>query len=444
MAKWVLAFFCFPMCAQTPADWKTVLERLDKLEQENRELREQVKSLRDKISPPVEATPAEKPEPSLEERVAVQEQRTAEQADTKVEAAQRFPIKLSGMVLFNAFYGTRNSAGQDIVLTAAPSPGSNAAGGTFRQSVLGLEYRGPATVWGGHVSSSIFLDFFSTSDDGYSVARVRTANIELNWKSRSVAFGLEKPLFSPRDPTSLAQVGISPLTAAGNLWRWQPQIRFEQRVNLGKATQLRAQAGIIQTSEAIGYSGDFTPPSLEARRPGVEGRFELSHHFDETRRVEIAPGFHYSTTHVVGMSIPSQLVSFDWFANPWWSKLELTGAFFKGENIAHFGGLRQGFQIDNNNRALPVHATGGWAQLAFQAMPRLSFHAMAGVHDDRNSDLSYYQRIGQNRIGAANVMFRVAPNVIWSFEAEQVRTDYLLGTGWRLVNRYDMSMAYQF
>jgi hypothetical protein len=443
MSKWVLAFFCVPLCAQTPADWKTVLERLDRLEQENRELREQLKALRDKVSPPAEATAPEKPEPSLEERVAVQEQRTSEQAETKVEAGQRFPIRLSGMILFNTFYGTRYSNGQDIVLTAAPTPGSNAAGGTFRQSVIGLEYRGPATLWGGHVSSSVFLDFFSTADDGYNVARLRTANIELDWKSRSLAFALEKPLFSPREPTSLAQVGISPLTAAGNLWRWQPQIRFEQRFNLGKATQLRAQAGIIQTSEDAGYAAAYTPPSLESRRPGVEGRVELAHHFDETRRVEVASGFHYSTTHVLGMSIPSNLVSFDWFANPWWSKLELTGTFFKGENIEQFGGLRQGFQIINN-RAIPVHAIGGWAQLAYQALPRLSFHVMAGVHDDRDSDLWSSQRIGQNRIGAANVMFRIAPNVIWSVEAEQVRTLYLPGIGWRLVNRYDMSMAYQF
>lgn len=443
MAKWVLALLCAPLGAQTPADWKAVLDRLDRLERENRDLREQVRSLRDRISPPAEAAASELPQPSLEERMAVQEQRTAEQAETKVEAAQRFPIRLSGMILFNSFYATRNSNGQDIVLAASPAPGRNTAGGTFRQSVLGLEYHGPATLWGGHISSSVFLDFFTTAGDGYSVARVRTANIALDWKSRSLTVGLEKPIFNPRDPTSLAQVGISPLTGAGNLWRWQPQIRFEQRVNFGKATQLRAQAGLLQTSEGAGYAAAYLPPSLEPRRPGLEGRFELAHRFDETRRVELAPGFHFSTTHVAGVSVPSRLVSFDWFANPWWSRLELTGAFFKGENIAHFGGPGQGFQI-YGHRAAPVHATGGWAQLALQAAPRLSFHFMAGVHDDRDSDLHYSPGIGQNRVGAANVMFRIAPNVIWSLEAMQARTDYLLGTGWRLVNRYDMSMAYQF
>ena len=40
--------------------------------------------------------------------------------------------------------------------------------------------------------------------------------------------GLEKPIFNPREPSSLAQVGISPLTGTGNLWLWLPQVRVEQ------------------------------------------------------------------------------------------------------------------------------------------------------------------------------------------------------------------------
>lgn len=448
MAKWALALLALPLCAQSQADWKSVLERLERLERENRELKEQVKSLTERVQGTLPETPAPeaaaaKPEASLEERMAIQEQRVAEQAQTKVEGSQRFPIRLTGMILFNTFYGTRNAAGQDIPLTASPSAGSHASGATFRQTILGLEYHGPATLWGGKVKSSLFLDFFDATAEGtYSPARIRTANIELEWKTRSIAFAVDKPIFNPREPTSLAQVAISPLTAAGNLWRWQPQIRFEQRFHLAERTELRAQVGVLQTSEDVGYAPASTPASLERRRPGWEGRFELAHSLDSERRIEVAPGFHYSRTHVVGVTVPSQLVSLDWFANPWWSKLEFTGAFFHGQNVAHFGALRQGFQI-YGNEAAPVHAAGGWGQLAFRPLPRLTFHVMAGVHDDQDSDLRYYPRIGQNRIGAANVMYRLAPNVIWSLEAMRVRTNYL-GNGWRLLNRYDMAVAYQF
>jgi hypothetical protein len=40
-------------------------------------------------------------------------------------------------------------------------------------------------------------------------------------------------------------------------------------------------------------------------------------------------------------------------------------------------------------------------------------------------------------------MYRLAPNVILSLEALQVRTNYI-GSGIRLNNHYDLAVAYQF
>lgn len=454
MARWVLLLATLPLLGQTPEDWKKVLDRLDRLERENHDLKEELRSLTVRVTGvppaetkeevagvPVDSTSAV-PEVPLAEKVAIQDRRIAEQAETKVESSQRFPIRVTGMALFNASYGTKNSAGNDILTRAAPEAGRATGGGTFRQSVIGLEYYGPRTFLGGKVKGSVFLDFFDgLAEEGDLPLRLRTANVELEWKTRTIGVGLEKAIFNPREPTSLAQVGISPMTGAGNLWRWQPQIRFEQRFRLGENTEFRAQGGFLQTFESAGYEADATPESLERRRPSVEGRFELAHHFDETHRLEFAPGFHYSTTHVAGASIPSKLVSLDWFFNPW-SRLEFTGAFFHGQNVAHFGALRQGFQI-LRGQATAVRATGGWGQFAFRATPKLTFHLIGGIHDDKDSDLRYSERIGQNRIGTVNLMYRLAPNVIWSLEAMQARTNYL-GNGWRLVNRYDMAVAYQF
>ncbi len=443
-SRWLVLWIALPLWAQSETEWKSVLERLNRLEQENIQLKEKVQSLGEQIAriQPVQISP-ESESARLEERVDVNEQRIAEQAQTKVEGSQRFPVRLSGMVLFNTSYNTANNGGQDTVVAAAPVAGRGTYGATFRQSIIGLEYRGPATLWGGRVSSSLFMDFYNgLSEPFYSYARVRTANISLAWNSRSVTFGLEKPIFNPREPTSLAQVGISPLTGSGNLWRWQPQVRFEQRVRLGKSTEFRMQSGFLQTSEDVGYAQNANIPSLVRRRPSIEGRFELAHRIDDTRRIEFAPGFHYSTTKVVGSTVPSSLVSLDWFANPW-SKLEFSGAFFSGQNVAHFGALRQGFEIFDEGDVEPVHARGGWGQFTFRATDRLSFNAYAGIHDDRDSDLHYGQRIGQNRSGAVNMIYRLAPNVLWSVEALQIRTFYL-NSGWRLNNRYDMAVAYQF
>jgi hypothetical protein len=438
----LLAWLALPAClsAQTAAEWKSVLERLDRLERHNQRLQQEVAELRKQVSDAIR--PSQPNEGvRVEERLDIQERRLEEQAQTKVEASQRFPIRVSGMALFNVFLNSRFAGGADNPpLASRLAAGSG--GATFRQSVIGLQYQGPATLLGGKVSGSLFADFFGGSNDplGHTF-RVRTASVEIDWSSRSLLFGQEKPIIAPREPNSLAQVGISPLTGAGNLWRWQPQVRLEQRLKLSESSRLSLQIGAVQINDEppTTLDGDYAP-TVSRRRPGLQGRFLLSQAIDDNRRVEFAPGFHVSTSHVAGVSVPSRAFSLDWFANPV-EKIEFSGAFFAGRNLGHFGAPRQGFTVRYHD-VIPVHSRGGWAQFTLLATSRLSFNFMGGRHDDRNSDLTY-EMIGKNTIGAANLMYRLAPNVILSLEAAQVRTDYL-ATGLRINNHYDLAVAYLF
>src|SRR5689334_12136976 len=87
--------------AQTPPDLNTVIERLDRLEQQNRELTDEIRRLRSELE---RARTPETPEAApLAERVAVNEQRIDDQAQTKVEASQKYPLRLTGMFLFNSY-----------------------------------------------------------------------------------------------------------------------------------------------------------------------------------------------------------------------------------------------------------------------------------------------------------------------------------------------------
>jgi hypothetical protein len=419
----------FSLCAQTAPDLARILERLDRLEQENRALSEQVRALQAQLG-----TAA--PPPTVEQRLDIQQQRIEEQAQTKVEASQKFAIRLAGMALFNAFANSKQSGGADYPVTAAAT-GAGHSGATVRQSIVGLEFGGPRAIWGGKVSGSVYMDFFSLPGSNPPM-RIRTASIEIAWKDRSVAAGLEKPIFNPREPSSLAQVGISPLTGAGNLWLWLPQVRFEQEVRLGASSGVRAQVGAVQTREIGPYEGTVVP---EAVRPGVEGRFNFHHKLDDERRMEIAVGFHSSTTHAGGQSIPSNLFAMDWFFNPW-KALEFTGVFYSGQNVAHLGsGTRQGFEVEQGyGTALP--SRGGWGQLTLHARPRLDFHLFTGQVDDANHLLAAGS-IGKNLLFGGNAYFRVAPNVLMGLEATQLRTMYL-GQGVRINNHYDLALAYLF
>jgi hypothetical protein len=375
------------------------------------------------------------PPATVEERLDIEQQRIEEQAQTKVEASQKFPIRLAGMALFNAFTNSRQSGGADYpVVAAATGPGHS--GATVRQTIVGLEFGGPRAIWGGKVTGNVYMDFFAGATN--SAMRIRTASVEIAWKDRSVAAGLEKPIFNPREPSSLAQVGISPLTGAGNLWLWLPQVRFEQDIHLGASSGVRAQVGAVQTREIGPYVGTVVP---EASRPAAEGRFNFFHKLDEDRRFEMATGFHVSTTHAAGKSIPSNLFSLDWFFNPW-KAVEFTGVFYSGENVAHLGsGTRQGFAVYKSyGYALP--SRGGWGQVTLHMLPRLDIHLFTGQVDDANQELGVGS-IGKNLLFGGNAYFRVAPNVLVGVEASQVRTVYL-GQGVRLNNHYDLALAYLF
>lgn len=421
--------------AQTAPDMQKILNRLDQLEQENHKLLDEIHQLRQELS---QGRSSETPSPTVEERVDVAEKRIDELAQTKVEASQRLPISLTGMLLFNAFENGAYGGGAQYPIWAAPNRSPVEAGASLQQTILGVKFDGPNLPGGGTVSGNVYMDFFG----GYGNYnfRLRTAMLDLAWKNTTLSFGQDKPIFSPRDPDSLAQVGYAPLTWAGNLWDWQPQVRLEQRFSFGDDSGLRAQAGVYETAESNAFVPVEYQNAVENARPGYEGRFEFWHGKEEGR-FEIAPGFHVSQTHVAGTSVPSRIVSLDGLWKPF-EFLQFTGAFFRGENAANTGALPDSFTILPSGAVIPVHSAGGWAQVAILATPKLSFHFYGGEQRNRETDLEG-SGIGRNFVYAGNVVYRLGSNVLASFEASQARTLYLY-SGIRINNHYDLAMAYLF
>jgi len=449
------AVFAAAAAAQSPAEntpaLNQILQRLDRLEQQNRQLLDEVRDLRRELAASREhpatasadAPPAANAQAAgIPERLDVEERRIEEQAQTKVESSQHMPVRITGMALFNAFLNSRPS-GLVVPVVAPTNQTASTGGATLRQTILGLDFRGPEIFDGGKIHGFLNMDFFGGSGEPYdSLFRIRTAGLEVNWENTSVMFGQDKPLISPREPNSLAQVGVSPLTGAGNLWLWQPQARVEQRFHLDDHTTFRAQAGLFATREGYGY----VPPTsysvdFQNVRPALQGRFSLVHTLDDERRLEFGSGFDASNSHINGMSVGARAFALDWFANPW-RKLEFSGTFFRGSNLANLGAVGQGFTILKYGDVIPVHATGGWAQLSFVATPRLTFNLFSGEQDNRARDLAYAGLI-RNLAYAGNLMYRLAPNVILSLETGQVRSNWL-GEGNRLSNYHDLGFAYLF
>ena len=433
--------------AQQQPELQEILQRLDRLETQNRELIEELRALHQQLAPPTPvasaaaaesgATPAAAP---LDERVDVHEQRIAQLEQSKISSDHHLPVTLTGMALFNAFMNGAGSGGADNPTTASATVRQQDGGATLRQTVLGLKFDGPDLQGGGKLTGSVFMDFFGGGTGLTQTMRLRVATLDAAWKNTTLTFAFDKPVIAPREPDSLAQVGVSPLTAAGNLWLWQPQARIEQRFSLGDQAGLRAQFGVYQTSESgTGLSTEYAS-TLARSRPGYEGRFEFWANGGGSRRIEIAPGFHASITHVLGQSVPSQSFSLDWLIRPA-ARIDFTGSFFHGENTGVIGGLRQGVSVFYG-QARAVQATGGWAQFKVRITPRLAWNVYGGQEADRPLDLSIGE-ISRNLGYASNLQYRLGTNILTGIEASEVRTTYV-GSGTRINQHYDLAIAYLF
>jgi len=436
-----MAWYKLAICALIPAAaWSQpnldrILEQLTGLQRENQRLTQELEALRQQIVELKSAQPAA----SLTEKLDVVNQRAEDLATTKVEAEQHFPVRLSGLVLMNSYYYAGHTGGAELPLVSQNSPSQRSAGGTFRNTQVSFLYSGPK-VAGADVTGKLQLDFFAGSLNIQNhLARIRTADISLNWKSRTLSFAVDKPIFSPRDPDSLSQLGIPLLANSGNLWLWQPQLRYEERIQFTEKSGLRARLGVYQTNETLAAvpAGTAVSPS----RPALQGRFEFFRNI-AGRRIELAPGFHLSRSLLAGTSVSSYAASFDWLL-PLAPHVDWTGFAFTGQDLTGLGisGLRQAFSF-RQGRPSAVRGRGGWTQATVHASSRIDLNLIAGMQDDFNRDLAL-NGVARNLSYAANLRLRLASNVVLGPEVLQIRTTWR-SSGTQLTNRYDLALGYLF
>ncbi len=448
----LLAFFPLVSGAQdlNRDQMARILERLDVLEQQNRSLLSEIQALREQVSkattpltvnvPPAEQEPTETAaEAPVPERLGVAEQEIRELAQSKVESDHRSPVQLTGMVLFNTYRNGRHAEEAEYPTSASLENDPRPYGASLRQTIIGLKFQAPEKIAGMDVSGSAYMDFFGGTGSALGqMIRLRVASINFDWRNTTFTVGQDKPILAPREPDSLAQVGVSPLTGAGNLWLWSPQARVEQRFQFGETAGLRAQIGVYQTGELPQVYAQEGGETVSGSRPALQGRFVFWKQAGTDSRFEFAPGFHVSDSHIGGVVVPSRIASIDWRV-PLGRRFDLTGQLFHGENMGVIGGLRHA-QSDETPYA--VRGSGGWAQFKFQPTSRLSFNFFAGQENDLRRDVDSGQ-IAKNQNYGANMIYRIMSNVLASFEWSYVRTTYI-DFGDRNNRHYDLAFAYLF
>ena len=364
--------------------------------------------------------------------------KVAELHQDKVESASKYPVKLSGLVLFNAYGNNGTLDIQDLPNLAFPrSPDfpNGSVGATLRQTLLGIEATGPK-IFGAQSSASISIDFAGGSPTtSYGVVdglvRLRTAQIALDWKNTSLNIGQDTPFFSPLSPTSYATVLEPAMAWSGNLWVWTPAIEVEHRLALRPDSFLVLQGGILDplTEEAPPFQGRVPTAGEATRVPALAGRIAIE---------RSSAAHHPFTIGLAGYRARQRNDSFrqldSWTVNgdlkiPIGKHLEISGEWYDGQAV---GGLGGGIwtsvvfpDADPHSAIHPLRSTGGWAQLKIKPARHFEINGAFGQDENFGRDVHFFPTtltdygfipLQKNRTDFANFIY--TPNSFLLFAVE--------------------------
>jgi hypothetical protein len=413
--------------------------------------------------------------PRREEMDAMHEQQDAMQAEikqhdqSKVETFSKYPLRLSGLILFNAFSNAGvvdNTELPTFALPRFPGASHGSSGATLRQTLLTLDATGPR-IGGARSSAELSIDFFggvSTNSYGYSssagLLRMRQTWASLDWYKTTAQVGYTMPLISPLSPTSYATVAQPGLAGSGNLWTWSPQLQVEQRVPLTEQSRLGLEGGLI-IPPASGYTATQLDSPVEAsRHPGYEGRFSYRH--DGSRKGIPRPfvlgvggyganQFYSSTTQVHSWAATAdwQIPVFKWF--------ELSGEAYRGRALGGFGGgaYKDVFTGTDSttglSRTTGVATAGGWGQLKFIPSSTLQANIAFGMDDAFTSNFDGFnlppetetQLNAKNSSIIGNLIYRPKSYLILSPEYRRIQTWPYNGSA-SIANIFTITAGYQF
>src|SRR5215472_14927276 len=399
------------------------------------------------VTPQGELSPVDIRIGQLEEEQQLLTGKVNEQYQTKVEAASKYRIRLTGIALFNLFSNQGTVDNIDVPTLAYPRRGldsSGSFGGTLRQSIFGFEVFGPQLM-GARTSGAVNFDVgggFPWLNNGVNsgLVRLRTATMRLNWKDTDLVMGQEQLFFQPNMPTSFASLIVPALSYSGNLWAWTPQIQVGHRFTPTDQSTVTVQGGILDalTGEPPYYAYTwYRPPQAgeASRQPAYAARVAYSHPVFG-RTMTIGAAGYYSREHWgFNRDINGYAALADW-SLPLSEKFALSGSFYRGQAIGGLGGglgrsvLYNGPLSNSTTSVIPLNTVGGWAQLKYRATPKLEFNAAFGQDNPFAADVRLFNEpqsygdptLSRNQGVFGNVIYRPRSDVLFSLEYRHIKT----------------------
>ncbi len=376
---------------------------------------------------------------SLEESSQLLTSKLDDQYQTKVEAASKYRLRLSGIVLLNLFSNRGYLDSQDVPTWAIPEI-PNVSGQTFgasmRQSEIGLEVFGPHLA-GAKTSGNLQLDFTGGSPNApnginFGLVRLRIASMRMDWKNTSLVAGQDNAFFSPLAPTSFASLALPAFSYAGNLWGWIPQVRIERRFKLSGAQRITLQGGILDnvTGELPSAFAPFAQAGESSGQPAYAVRLAWTRDVFGLPLTLGTAGYYSRQSWRFDHRVDGWAAMTDWSV-PLTQRVSLTGEFYRGRAIGGLGGGvgRSVLFSGNSSELRALNSVGGWSQLKISATNKLEFNGAFGVDnpfagDVRGFTLSpgFPAPLLQNRSSLLNVIYRPRSDLLLSGEYRHLRT----------------------
>jgi hypothetical protein len=383
---------------------------------------------------------------SLEEQFELLSGKVDDQYQTKVESASKYRMRLSGIVLLNLFGNGGRVDNVDFPAfsysRSAHSSGGS-IGASLRQSQIGFEVFGPQ-VFGARTKADLQIDLgggFTPIPNGVNAGllRLRTGTMRLDWDKTSIVAGQDGLFFSPTSPTSFASLVIPPLSYAGNLWGWIPQVRVEHRWTVGEDSSLVMQGGVLDpvSGEAPVFNFYRQPQAGElSRDPALGTRVAWVHTiFGQPLRIGVG-GYYSRQEYGFGRRVDAWAGMSDWDL-PLSQRWSLSGKVFRGKGLGGIGGgigrsviLSDSDLTSASTAVRGLNSVGGWTQLKYRPAPKLEFNGAFGLDNAYMADLRAFASpsafgnpsLARNREGFVNVIYRPRSDVLFSAEYRRVRT----------------------
>ncbi len=410
----------------------------------------------------------------LQEEQAVQQTEIAVHEQTKVETASRFPLRVSGLVLFNAnaIDGVVNNPVLPVIASSRTNGAANGSlSATMSQTLLGLGARGPE-IWGAHTYGDVQVDFFTEQSTPASsitspapsyfspagILRLRTADVQVVWPETTLQAGIRPLILSPKTPTSYLSVAEPAMSWSGNLWAWIPQLTVGQDMPIDEQKKFTFEGSLLDVPDApVNSSANSIASAAEhSRYPSVA--LHSGYSWGNARKNSIGLGAYWSP-HAYGAygHINGQAVTGDWqFALP--AHLSFLGQLYHG---AALGGLNGGAYKDyvyapsSSQYSEPIYHPfrdqGGWTQLSWDATNRLEFNLAFGEDSGNTRQLRYssyyggysYAGLVRNQTTLANIIYRPHSSIILSTEYRKLNSWQILGRK-NQAQIFGLAAGYQF